>query len=89
MRVGRREAHSPVSPGLKGRSMWTVVYVAAGWGEAERLKDHLANDGLLVLLRACGSDDDRLAKHVELLVPEIEVPEAHTILMQLVGTVRA
>lgn len=69
--------------------MWTVVYVAVGWGEAERLKDKLAGDGLLVLLRACGCDHERTAKHVELLVPEIEVPEAHSILMQLVGTVRA
>lgn len=68
--------------------MWTVVYVAAGWGEAERLKDRLAKDGLLVMLRACGSDDERLSRHVELLVPEIEVSEAHSILMQLVGTAR-
>jgi hypothetical protein len=68
--------------------VWTVVYVAAGWGEAERLKDHLAKEGLLVMLRACGSDDDKLAKQVELLVPEIEVAEAHSILMQLVGTAR-
>jgi len=89
MRVGRREAHSPPLPGRKGLGVWTVVYVAGGWLEAERLKDRLAKDGLLVMLRACGSDDEKLAKHVELLVPEIEVPEAHSILMELVGTVRA
>jgi hypothetical protein len=68
--------------------VWTVVYVASGWHEAERLKTRLAKDGLLVMLRACGSDDDKLAKHVELLVPEIEVSEAHTIIMRVMGTVR-
>lgn len=88
MRMGRREAHSPASLGRMGLSVWTVVYVAAGWSEAERLKDCLAKDGLLVMLRACGSDEDKLAKHVELLVPEIEVSEAHSLLMRLVGSVR-
>ena len=66
MRVGRREAHSPALPGRKGLAVWTVVYVAGGWMEAERLKDRLAKDGLLVMLRACGSVDDRLAKHAKL-----------------------
>ncbi|MGI6666760.1 MAG: glutamate decarboxylase [Bacillota bacterium] len=69
--------------------MWKVVYVASGWNEAERLKNHLTRDGLLVMLRTCGCDNDKLAKHVELLVPEIEVAEAHSIIMQLMGTVRA
>ena len=71
-----------------GLPVWTVVYVASGWNEAERLKNRLAKDGLLVMLRACGSDDDKLAKHVELLVPEIEVSEAHSTIMRFVGTVR-
>ncbi|HHY76846.1 MAG TPA: glutamate decarboxylase [Firmicutes bacterium] len=69
--------------------MWKVVYVASGWNEAERLKEHLAANGLLVMLRACGCDGDKLAKNVELMVPESEVTEAHSILMQLMGTVRA
>lgn len=69
--------------------MWKVVYVASGWNEAERLKNHLTANGLLVVLRACGCDNDKLAKHVELMVPELEVSEAHSIIMQLMGTVRA
>lgn len=68
--------------------MWTVVYVATGWSEAERLKNKLAKDGLLVMLRVCGSYDDKLSRHVELLVPEIEVTEAHSVLMRLMGAVR-
>lgn len=69
--------------------MWKVVYVASGWNEAERIKNHLTSDGLLVMLRTCGCENEKLAKHVELLVPELEVAEAHSIIMQLMGTVRA
>ena len=88
MSGGRGEAHSPHPLGRMGLPVWTVVYVASGWSEAERLKSNLAKDGLLVMLRVCGSDDDRLSRHVELLVPEIEVSEAHSILMHLMGTAR-
>ncbi len=69
--------------------MWTVVYVASGWNEAEVIKNRLAQDGLLVMLRACGSYGVRVSREVELLVPEIEAREAHAIIMQMVGTVRA
>ncbi|HHW26623.1 MAG TPA: glutamate decarboxylase [Firmicutes bacterium] len=69
--------------------MWTVVYVASGWKEAEDIRNRLAKDGLLVMLRGCGSDSGRVSRQVELLVPEIEINEAHSILMQLVGTARA
>jgi hypothetical protein len=69
--------------------VWTVVYVASGWKEAEHIRNRLAKDGLLVMLRGCGSDSDRICRQVELLVPEIEINEAHSILMQMVGTVRA
>ncbi|MGI6632625.1 MAG: glutamate decarboxylase [Bacillota bacterium] len=72
-----------------GLPVWKVVYVASGWNEAERIKDRLTSDGLLVMLRTCGCENDKLAKHVELLVPELEVAEAHSIIMQLMGTVRA
>ncbi len=72
-----------------GLPVWTVVYVASGWKEAESIKDRLAKDGVLVMLRGCGSECDRISRQVELLVPEIEIDEAHSILMQLMGTVRA
>ncbi|HHW18530.1 MAG TPA: glutamate decarboxylase [Firmicutes bacterium] len=69
--------------------MWTVIYVASGWKEAEYMKNRLAREGLLVMLRNCNSGDGKFARHVELLVPEIEAREAHSIIMQLVGTARA
>lgn len=84
----RREGSPQSQLGRRGLFVWTVVYVASGWNEAESLKNRLADNGLLVMLRACGSDDDRLSRHIELLVPEIEVAEAHAIIMQLMGTVR-
>lgn len=86
-----REEGSPQSRpwGHMGLPVWKVVYVASGWNEAERIKNRLSGDGLLVMLRTCGNENDRLAKHVELLVPELEVTEAHSIIMQLMGAVRA
>lgn len=53
------------------------------------MKSKLAREGHLVVLKKCGSDTSRVSKQVELLVPEIEANEAHSIIMELVGTVRA
>jgi hypothetical protein len=53
------------------------------------MKDKLAREGHLVMLRKCGSGTNWVSKQVELLVPEIEATEAHSIIMELVGTVRA
>lgn len=69
--------------------MWTVVYVASTWSEAERIKDILAKHGLLIMLRACRHPKGKGSQHVELLVPEIEVDDAHSVIMDVVGTVRA
>lgn len=69
--------------------MWTVVYVASGWKEAEYIKNRLAREGLLIMLRSCDGSGQKFMKQVELLVPEIEADEAHSIIMQLLGTVRA
>lgn len=66
--------------------MWTVVYVASGRCEAETLKAKLLGEGLLVSLRAMGTQRD--TGHVEVLVPNSEVREAHSLIMQLVGAVR-
>ncbi|HHY12020.1 MAG TPA: hypothetical protein GX529_05255 [Firmicutes bacterium] len=67
--------------------MWKVVYVASSWEEAEGMKDRLAKEGLLVMLRT-GSRDKRSARYVELLVPRLEAREAHSIIMQYIGTAR-
>lgn len=63
--------------------------MASSWDDAEKIKDRLAQDGLLVMLRACGSCGGRISKNVELLVPEIEVREAQDIIMEFVGVVKA
>jgi len=72
-----------------GLPVWIVIYVASGWKEAEYIRSRLAREGLLVMLRKCASADQKFSRQVELLVPEIEAREAHSIVMQLMGTVRA
>ncbi|MBE3519540.1 MAG: glutamate decarboxylase [Firmicutes bacterium] len=68
--------------------MWTVVYVASGWTEAERIKDILTREGLLVMLRTTCTGRDGRGREVELLVPEIEAREAHCLIMQIKGAAR-
>ncbi|MGI6628130.1 MAG: glutamate decarboxylase [Bacillota bacterium] len=53
------------------------------------MKNRLAREGLLVMLKTYGSEDRQSARYVELLVPRLEAREAHSIIMQLVGTARA
>jgi len=53
------------------------------------MKNRLASEGLLVMLRKCGSGNGKTSKYIELLVPEIEAREAHSIIVQLLGTIRA
>ncbi len=64
--------------------MWTVVYIARGKTEADRLKTILSAEGLLVKLRTLGgtdTEDERAA--VELLVPAGEAQEASDIISAL------
>lgn len=68
--------------------MWTVVYVASDWEDAERIKDKLAEEGLLVMLRASCPQGRGTPREVELLVPEVEVNEAQIIIMQAVGVLK-
>lgn len=56
--------------------MWTVVYIAPTKGVAERLKEEISNEGLLVQLRSLGLPNGRETGSVEILVPESEVDEA-------------
>jgi len=71
-----------------GLHVWTVVYIASGWEEAERMKRRLAREGLLVTLRTYSSEDRKSTRYVEVLVPRLEAREAHSIIMQFVGTVK-
>jgi len=71
-----------------GLQVWTVIYIASGWEEAECMKSRLAKEGLLVTLRTCSPEDRKSTKYVEILVPRLEAREAHSIIMQFVGTAR-
>lgn len=65
--------------------MWTVVYIAPNRSVAETLKDILTKEGLLVSLRCTKSVQSAEGGHVEVLVPEAEVEEAHEILTTVLG----
>ena len=56
--------------------MWTVVYISPNKATAEQIKGILANEGLLVMLRAIGIPHCGDSSAVEVLVPEIEAEEA-------------
>ncbi len=56
--------------------MWTVVYIAPTKGVAERFREKLDSEGLLVQLRSLGLPNSRDTGSVEILVPESEVDEA-------------
>lgn len=66
--------------------MWTVVYIAPDRAAAERMRDALAREGLLAILRPAGPPREELeAGAVEILVPESEVEEAHEVLSNSQG----
>jgi hypothetical protein len=61
--------------------MWTVVYIASNKNQAERLKNILSEEGILAQIRAVGLSNTGEGLH-ELLVPESEAEEAHSILCE-------
>ncbi len=65
--------------------MWTVVYIAPNQSVASMLKEVLAKEGLLVMLRSSGIPHFGAAGAVEILVPETEVEEAHEVLAGVLG----
>lgn len=56
--------------------MWTVVYVAHGEEDAEKIKDLLIVEGFLVKTRKVSSNDSS----IEVLVPGMEASEAHAVI---------
>lgn len=52
--------------------MWTVVYVAHGENDAEKIKELLIVEGFLVKTRKVGNNDNS----IEILVPGMEASEA-------------
>lgn len=57
--------------------MWTVIHVAHQEEEAQKIQEQLNIEGFLVKLRKIGKLDDAI---FELLVPESEADEAHSVI---------
>lgn len=62
--------------------MWTVVYMAQSKDIATRLQDLLANEGILVKLRPVSKNHENNDNYFEVLVPEAEVEEAHSVIIE-------
>jgi len=69
-------ASQTTDPGGGRRPVWTVVYIAPNRPVAERLRDALTREGLLVKLNQIGCTHADGGSSVEILVPEGEVEEA-------------
>ncbi|WP_366922712.1 DUF2007 domain-containing protein [Metallumcola ferriviriculae] len=65
--------------------MWTVVYIATNSITAEKIRDKLSQEGVLVTLRAVGASPLGESRSVEVLVPEGEIEEAHEIISETIG----
>lgn len=65
--------------------MWTVIYIAPNKTRAEKIKDSLTAEGLLVNLRGLGNEPENTLKSVEILVPESEAEEANEIINNILS----
>lgn len=62
--------------------MWTVVYMAQSKDIATKLEELLAKEGILVKLRPISKNQDNNDNYFEVLVPEAEVEEAHSVIIE-------
>jgi hypothetical protein len=62
--------------------MWTVVYMAQGRETADNLVDLLTKEGILVKLRPVNKNSESNDNYFEVLVPEAEVEEAHSVIIE-------
>jgi len=67
--------------------MWTVVYIAPNNSIAEMLRDVLAREGLLVMLRPAGIPHFGVSGNVEILVPKGEAEEAQELVLGILREV--
>lgn len=66
----------------KGRAnMWTVVYMAQSKEIVMKLQEILEKEGLLVKIRPISKNLENNDNYYEVLVPESEVEEAHSIII--------
>ncbi len=61
--------------------MWTVVYMAQSKEMVTRLQEILEKEGLLVKIRPISKHKENQDNYYEVLVPESEVEEAHSIII--------
>jgi len=67
--------------------VWTVVYIAPTMAVAEKIKELLTTEGLLVTLKPVEVDDSGRGS-IEVRVPEGEAEEAQEILSENMGRFR-
>lgn len=61
--------------------MWTVVYMAQSKEIVVKLQEILEKEGLLVKVRPISKNVENSDNYYEVLVPESEVEEAHSIII--------
>ncbi len=66
--------------------MWTVIYIAQNKKVADKYKEALASEGILVQLRQLSLSQDINTSAYEVMVPESEAEEAHEILTGFIGS---
>ena len=62
--------------------MWTVVYMAQSKEIATKLEELLTIEGILVKLRPINKNHNNNDNYFEVLVPEAEVQEAHSVIIE-------
>ena len=72
-------------PGINNKgvcgNMWTVVYLAQSKEIATNLQELLAEEGILVKLRPVSKEEEKNNDYFEILVPEAEIEEAHSVII--------
>ncbi|MFZ5351749.1 MAG: hypothetical protein ACOZCL_03370 [Bacillota bacterium] len=63
--------------------MWTVVYLAKNKKMADKVSALISQEGVLVKVQPVNKTTDEDEGYFEVLVPEAEVEEAHSILYEL------
>lgn len=62
--------------------MWTVVYMAQSRDIASKLQELLTSEGILVKIRPISKNHENNDNYYEVLVPEAEVEEAHSVIIE-------
>lgn len=62
--------------------MWTVVYMAQSKDIATNLQNLLTSEGILVKLRPISKNHENNDNYYEVLVPESEIEEAHSVIIE-------